>query len=357
MAIHKKTQKSKIKFFYTLNDVGEKLRYKIPENLFNVEREYPILISEYYLNLINKKNIPDDPIWKQCIPDKRETKDIKSVNDPQCEQRHMPLPKLIHRYKDRALILTTTRCTTQCRFCFRKRHWKQGTVRQDITDRELQNTVKYLKAHPEIKEVLLSGGDPLILSNSKLDSILKAVYSAGTIEVVRIASRVPVTLPHRINNSLIKVLSKYDGIWLVTHFNHPNEVTPESMEVCKKIISSGIPILNQTVLLKGINDNPVTLEELFRKLIKNKIKPHYLFHVDPVKGVKHFATGIEKGLEIMKYFRKNLSSVATPHFAIDLPEGGGKASLQPLYSRDGILFESVEGKKIISYYPELRKNK
>lgn len=346
----------KAKFFYSLKSIEKKLHLKLPKKLCAVEKEYPVLVSKYYLKLINKNNIPDDPIWKQCIPDTDELNDSAADEDPQCEKQYIPVPKLIHRYKDRSLLLTTTRCTTQCRFCFRKRYWKQGTARQDITDNELKNAVNYLKAHSEIKEVLLSGGDPLILSNSKLDFILKAVYSTGTIEVVRIASRVPVTHPSRINSGLVKVFSKYDGIWFVTHFNHPNEVTKESMAACKKIISSGIPILNQTVLLKGINDNPIVLEELFRSLIKNKIKPHYLFHLDPVKGIKHFATGIEKGLKILKYCRKNLSSIATPHFSIDLPEGGGKVSLQPSYSKDCILFESAEEEKLIAYYPEL-KNK
>lgn len=346
--------RQKAKFFYSLKDVEKKLHTKIPESLFAVEKEYPILVSEYYLGLINKNNIANDPIWKQCIPNANELNDSDLNEDPQYEKKYMPIPKLIHRYKDRALLLVTTRCTTQCRFCFRKRYWKQGTVRRDISDNELKVAAKYLKDHSEIKEILLSGGDPLILSNSKLDSILKAIYSTGTIEVLRIASRVPVTNPSRINSALLKVFSKYDGIWFVTHFNHPNEVTVESMATCKKILTSGIPILNQTVLLKGINDNSVVLEELFRSLIKNKIKPHYLFHLDPVKGVQHFATGIEKGLEILRYFRKNLSSVATPHFSIDLPEGGGKVSLQPTYSKDNISFESIEGKRTISYYPELK---
>ncbi len=349
-----KTARRKVKFFYSLKDIEENLCVKIPKDLYAVEKEYPVLVSEYYLNLINKNNIPDDPIWKQCIPDISELSDSTSDEDPQCEKKYISVPKLIHRYKDRALLLVTTRCTTQCRFCFRKRYWKQGTARQDISDNELKNAINYLKTHPEIKEVLLSGGDPLILSNSKLDYILNAVCSTGTIEVVRIASRVPVTNPARINDGFVKMLSKYDGVWVVTHFNHPNEVTHESMDACKKIISAGIPVLNQTVLLKGINDNPEVLEKLFRSLIKNKIKPHYLFHVDPVKGVKHFATGIEKGLEILRYFRKNLSSVATPHFSIDLPEGGGKVSLQASYSKDGISFESVDEKGIITYYPELK---
>ena len=185
----------------------------------------------------------------------------------------------------------------------------------------MNDAVNYFRKHSKIKEVLLSGGDPLILSNGGLDSILRTVCSTGTIKVVRIASRVPVTFPSRINNGLIKV-SKYDEGWFVTHFNHSNEVTQKSMTACKKIISAWTQILNQAVLLKGINDTHLILEELYRKLIKNKIKPHYLFHVDPVKGVKHFATGIEKGLKITRYFRENLSSIGTLHFAIDLPEGG-----------------------------------
>ncbi|HJO95209.1 MAG TPA: KamA family radical SAM protein [Victivallales bacterium] len=339
-----------INMIYTsLTQLEKKL--KIQKNLYAVENKYPLLISDYYLKLINKENGPDDPIWKQCMPDPKELEDTSSSFDPLAEEKQMPVAKLIHRYTDRAVLLTTSRCSTQCRFCFRKRYWKSGTDREDITDNELDNITDYLKTHREVKEILLSGGDPLILSNKRIKYILDSIYSVKSVEIVRIASRVPVTLPSRVENDLVNLLSSYEGIWFVTHFNHPCEVTPTSLKACKKIISSGIPILNQTVLLKEINDKPEILETLFRKLVKNHIKPHYLFHVDPVKGVKHYATGIHKGLEILDFFRRNVSSIATPHFAIDLPEGGGKVSLQPDYSV-GNKFQDTNKTKLINYYSE-----
>lgn len=345
--------KTNLKEAYTdIRAVFDKLNTSIPEELLIVENLYPILIPDYYFQLIDKSNIQNDPIWKQCMPSPDEIDDNNnSHDDPLSEEIQMPVPKLIHRYSDRAVLLTSSRCSMQCRFCFRKRYWKTGTGRCDITNKELEPVCEYLSLNPNIHEVLVSGGDPLILETSRLKYILDKLTSIKNIDIVRIASRVPVTLPKRIDLELVEMLSKYDSLWFVTHFNHPNEITDKSVKACKLIISKGIPILNQTVLLKGVNDNSATLEDLFRKLIKMKVKPHYLFHVDPVKGVKHFATGIQCGLNILKEFRSSLSSIAVPHFAIDLPEGGGKVSLQPdYYLHSG--FKGIDN-NIIPYYPEL----
>ncbi|MCP4177584.1 MAG: KamA family radical SAM protein [bacterium] len=333
--------------YTSLTQLEKKLN--IQKNLYAVENKYPLLISDYYLSLIVPEKGSNDPIWKQCMPNPKELDDTSSSFDPLAEEEQMPVRKLIHRYTDRAVLLTSSRCSTQCRFCFRKRYWKSGADREDISDSELKNITDYLNTHQEIKEILLSGGDPLILSNKRLKYILDTIYSIKNIEIVRIASRIPVTLPSRINDDLVNLLSNYEGIWFVTHFNHPNELTTESLTACKKIISVGIPILNQTVLLKDINDKSEILEALFRKLVRNHIKPHYLFHVDPVQGVKHYATGIKKGLEILEFFRKNVSSIATPHFAIDLPEGGGKVSLQPNYKVND-KFQDINKIKLIKYY-------
>ena len=347
------TWKTELKEAYTnIRTVFKKLNTSIPEELLNVEKQYPILITDYYFNLIDRSNIQNDPIWKQCMPSPDEiNKYYISQEDPLSEEIQMPVPKLIHRYKDRAVLLTSSRCSMQCRFCFRKRYWKNGTQRLDISNRELDSICNYIKSQPDLNEILISGGDPLILETSRLKYILDKLTGIKNIEIVRIASRVPVTLPNRIDYELVEMLSKYEGLWFVTHFNHPQEITKKSIEACKFIISKGIPILNQTVLLKGINDSSATLEHLFRQLIKIKIKPHYLFHVDPVKGVKHFATGIKCGLDILKDFQLNLSSIAVPHFAIDLPAGGGKISLQPDYCSDSG-FKGINN-KIIPYYPEL----
>lgn len=341
-----------LKIISSLKEASEKLGVTFDEKLYNVERKYPFLISEYYLNLIDTKKPLTDPLFRQAFPSEEETNitDKKLTEDPQCERDFIPVPKLVHRYKDRALILATNRCSTFCRFCFRKRYWKSDAKREDISTKELNRILSYLKDTKSLEEVIISGGDPLMLSDAKLKFILDSIYAIPHIKTIRLASRTPVTLPERITDKLVRILSKYNNLWLVTHFNHPNELTKESLDACRKITSSGIPILNQTVLLKGVNDAPEVLRKLFRDLAANKIKPYYLFHVDPVKGVTHFATGIEKGLEIMKYFRKNLSGIATPQFAIDLPEGGGKVSLQPSYLVEKNSFCSVEETTIIDYY-------
>ena len=320
--------------YHSLKSIEETYNITVPSELFETEDKYPILIPEYYFDLIDKNNIPGDPIWKQCIPNISELQDITSSPDPLNEERQMPAAKLIHRYRDRVVMLTTSRCSMQCRFCFRKRYWKNGTKREDITNEELDSICNYLSRNTAVREVLVSGGDPLILNTDRLKYILDRLAEISSIDIIRIASRIPVTLPSRIDKNLTEMLSIYPGLWFVTHFNHPAEITQQSIKACQLIINTGIPILNQTVLLKGINDNANILEDLFRKLIRIKVKPHYLFHVDPVKGVKHFATGINCGLEIIKKFRTRLSSIAVPHFAIDLPEGGGKVSLQPDYSSD-----------------------
>lgn len=340
------------KFISSLKEASEILGIDLNENLYRIEKEYPFLISEYYLDLIDRKNILNDPLFRQAFPSVEEinSTDKTMTDDPQCERDFVPVSKLVHRYKDRALILATNRCSTFCRFCFRKRHWKNEVKKEDISTKELNRILSYLKETKSLEEIIISGGDPLMLSDAKLKLILDSIYAIPHIKTIRLASRIPVTFPERITYKFVKLLSKYNNLWLITHFNHPNELTKNSLEACRKITSSGIPILNQTVLLKGVNDSSEILRELFRKLTANRIKPYYLFHVDPVKGVTHFATGIEEGLEIMRYFRKNLSTLATPQFAIDLPKGGGKVSLQPPYSPDNKIFDSTEEDRKIEYY-------
>ena len=341
------------KLILSLKEASEKLGIELPHELYAVEKEYPFLISEYYLGLIDKKNPFSDPIFRQTFPSTEELIMNRSVSDdPQDEKGHSPLPRLVHRYKDRALIYTTGSCAAFCRFCFRKRCWKKGSSKGEISDEELSAIAAYLRKHKEVEEVLLSGGDPLMLSDKRLKLILDVIERISSIQTIRLASRVPVTFPERVTESLIKILSEFKNLWFVTHFNHPAELTPEAMAVCQGITSSGIPMLNQTVLLKGVNDSPEILRTLFRALAEHRIKPYYLFHVDPVQGVAHFSTGIGKGLEILRYFRKNLSGLATPQFAIDLPDGGGKVNLQPSYSKDGKAFESVEGDRLITYPAE-----
>lgn len=340
------------KLISSLKEASEILGLDFDKKLYETEKDYPFLISEHYLNLIDRKNPLSDPIFIQSFPSAKEI-DISDSNlteDPQCEESYSPLPKLVHRYKDRALILVTNKCSTLCRFCFRKRYWGKGSHDRDLSDRELLDIVNYLSSKNEIEEVIISGGDPLMLSDARLKFILDSVCALSSIKTIRVASRMPVTFPERITLALAEMLSKYEELWFLTHFNHPKELSTESIEACRKITSAGIPMLNQTVLLKGVNDSPQILKKLFRELVNYRVKPYYLFHVDPVRGVTHFATGIEKGLEIMRYFRENLSGLATPQFAIDLPEGGGKVALQPSYSCDKKIFDSTESDRRIEYY-------
>lgn len=306
---------------------------------------YPFLASEYYLGLIgnDRKN---DPILKQCFPDARELRRKEELSeDPLAEEKQMPVANLIHRYKDRVVLLVTNKCAVHCRFCFRKRKWKEGNSAGDISNANLQEACKYISTHAEIREVLVSGGDPLTLPTQRLKKILDSVSKIKNIEVIRIGTRIPCVLPKRIDKSLVNMLSKIKSLWIMSHFNHPSELTEESKKACLSLVKAGIPLLNQTVLLKGVNDNAEVLEELFRGLVKIKVKPHYLFHADPVEGSSHFRTGIKKGLEIMKKLRPALSSLGTPIFAIDLPEGGGKVPLQPDY-RSGRKYAGINGEKI-----------
>ena len=317
-----------------INNIEKIPQYKFSQKDLEVTNKYPFLISDYYLGLIDMDNISDDPIAKQCFPNILEIENNDDNFDPLCEEKQSPLKRMIHRYEDRVVIVSTNRCAVHCRFCFRKRNWINGEADFDITEDEIIAICAYLQKTPKVHEVLISGGDPFMLTPLKLDMILERISKIENIDIIRIGSRIPVVMPSKITDELIKILKKYPKIWLLTHFNHPKEVTKESMIVCNKLQNIGIPILNQTVLLKDINNSGKILEELFRELIKNKIIPHYLFHIDPVKSVRHFATGIDEGLEILRSFKNKLSSLAVPTFAIDLPEGGGKVALQPNYKKN-----------------------
>ena len=341
---------SSVKFIKSTEQAARILKVRPPDNFRNIEKRYPVLVNDYYLGLIDssREDMENDPIWRQCLPVNAELQDESSDFDPLAEEAQMAVPRLIHRYRDRAVLLATGRCAVRCRFCFRKRTWADGNELADISNVELAEACAYLRAAPEVSEVLVSGGDPLMLPCGNLRFILDELSSIESISVLRLGTRVPVTLPALVTAETIEMLAGYPGLWLMTHFNHPRELTAESIALCRKLVKAGIPVLNQTVLLKGVNDDAGILERLFRQLIAIKVKPHYLFHVDPVRGVRHFATGINKGLEILAEFRSTLSSLAVPTFAIDLPEGGGKVALQPEYCCDG-KYPSVIDEHLIDY--------
>ena len=324
-----------VKFFSTAQAAMEYLGLEYPPEWKSVESVYPVVLNSYYLDLIDRSNFRNDPIALQAFPDLAELSDTTSSFDPLSEEKQMPVPRLICRFRDRAVLLATGNCAMRCRFCFRKREWANGNYLTALSDKELDDVCCFLKDNPQIREVLVSGGDPLMLPPGRILKILRALSSVESIEILRLASRIPVVWPQRITQDFCNELSSIPGLWLATHFNHPAELTAEAHDACSKFIRAGIPIINQTVLLKNINDNSAVLEKLFRTLVSWKVKPHYLFHVDPVRGVRHFATGIECGLNILRDFRSQLSSLAVPTFAIDLPRGGGKVALQPQYESNG----------------------
>jgi lysine 2,3-aminomutase len=284
---------------------------------------FPIAITPYYLSLADKEDI-NCPIRNQIIPKYSEI-------DPKIQQNlwanalneEDQIPHMTHRYKDRVLITITTMCPVYCRHCMRKR--KVGKPEKALNEKEFKRIYDYIKKHKEIREILISGGDPLVLSTEKLFSYISLLKKIEHIEVIRIGTRTPVVLPHRFyEESLLRYLERYSPIWIITHFNHPKEITPEVKKATQLIQKTGSPILNQTVLLKGINDNASILKELFRKLVSLGIKPYYLFHCDPIYGTAHFRTSLKKGIYLYNLLKRDISGLALPFYALDLPHGKGK---------------------------------
>ena len=287
-------------------------------------------VTPYYFSLINFENKEHDPIFRQIIPSGKELENWgKGSWDPLNEEGDSPIPGLTHRYPDRVLMVLTNFCPSYCRHCNRKRKWSQEE--HTITRERIDQMIQYIAKNLSLREVILSGGDPLIIPLEDLDYILWSIRRIDHVEIIRIGSRIPVTLPQRITDDLLTLLAKYSPVWLNTHFNHYREITSVSAEACEKIVQSGIPLNNQTVLLKGINDDAQTLLQLNHALIKCKVRPYYLFQCDPVIGVEHFRTRIAKGIEIIEHLQGHTSGLAVPIFAVDTPGGGGKVPLLPNY--------------------------
>ncbi|HUV76146.1 MAG TPA: KamA family radical SAM protein [Dehalococcoidales bacterium] len=311
-----------------------------------VTMRYPLSITPYYLSLINPDD-PDDPIRKQAVPSVLEmTMSTMGLEDPLAEKEDSVVPGLVHRYPDRVLMVLTNICPMLCRHCTRKREWRHGGwVR---TEGEIEAMLDYLRRNEAIRDVIISGGDPLTLSTSRLESIISRVREIGHIEIIRIGTRLPVVLPQRIDNELCAMLSKYGPIWLNTHFNHPREITPEAAEACDRLLRSGIPVNNQSVLLRGVNDDVETMLKLCQGLLRIKVRPYYLFQCDEVQGAEHLRTPVETGIKIIEGMRGHTSGLAVPTFVIDLIQGGGKVPLQPNYvlsmTEDELLLKNYEGK-------------
>lgn len=325
-------QLKKKNVYKTVDDLKSVVVIKPQEEVLlnKVEKLYNVRIPEYYLNLISDPENQHDPIRMQSVPHVDELKDSNEANiDPLGEESMSPVSCLVHRYPDRALLLVTGKCFMYCRHCTRKRLWKDEC--SDSSLQEIQQAVNYIQDNPQIREIIVSGGDPLTLGTERLDHILDMISNIPHIEVIRIGTRTPVVFPQRIDSSLCKMLERYSNLWINVQFNHPREVTSEAIQACKKLQKCGIPLSNQSVLLKGINDDPEIMKELCQKLQAIRVRPYYLFQCDPVVGASHFRTNIYKGIEILEKMRGHTSGMCLPTFVVDGTEGKGKIPLGPNY--------------------------
>ncbi len=316
------------------------------EEIHNCLSHFRMAITPYYASLINP-NDPDDPIRKICVPSIQET--ILSTNDladPLCEDRDSPVNHIVHRYPDRVLLLVTLRCSMYCRYCTRRR--MVGEEDRIINEADLHAALKYIKQHQEIRDVLISGGDPLVMSTERLERIVSQLRAIPHVDIIRIGTRVPVVMPMRIDAELLNMLKKYHPIWINTHFAHPNELTPDAQRACEAIVDAGIPLGNQTVLLKGINDDSAIMKKLVLGLVHMRVRPYYLYQCDLSQGISHFRTNVDKGIEIMHALQGNISGFAVPKFVIDAPGGGGKVPVNYNYviSKDDkeVILENFQGK-------------
>ncbi len=301
----------------------------ISKGMADAADKFPLAITPYYASLIRTMD-SSDPILQQCIPQRQELYDPECLmDDPLAEDEDMPVPGLVHRYPDRALLIATSTCAMYCRHCTRKR--VAGHREECISALRLAQVTQYLTEHPEVKDVVVSGGDPFTMATSAIERILQALRAVPSVEIIRIGSRTPVTMPMRITGDLVNMLKKYQPLFVNTHFNHPVELTPEATQACARLIDNGIPVANQSVLLRGINDDPLLMEELCRNLIKRRVRPYYMFQCDLVRGVEHFRTPLTRGIEIMEYLRGRLSGLAIPTYVVDAPHGGGKIPVLPNY--------------------------
>ncbi len=323
---------------------------RVSPEMREAARRFPMAITPYYASLIRRAD-DTDPIFRQCVPHPGELHNPDWLReDPLEETACSPVPGLIHRYPDRALILAHTACAVYCRHCTRKRISAQPESAASGTDWDA--CVNYLTTHPAIDDVLISGGDPLLLSDATLATLLSRIRAVPSVRVIRIATRTPVTLPMRLTPRLVRMLARQKPLFVNTHFNHPVELTPTALAATARLTDAGIPVGNQTVLLRGVNDTPDTIETLCRMLYHNRIRPYYLFQCDLVGGIEPFRTPLATGLNMMKHLRGRLSGPAIPHFAVDTPGHGGKIELVPPAIRGttpgGTLLENSLG-EIIRY--------
>ena len=323
-------------------------------DFFTTVDRFPISITPYYLSLIrNDENMVLDPVFKQAFPTISELDVLENdMQDPLHEDADSPVPGITHRYPDRVLLLVSNMCSMYCRHCTRKR--RVGDV-DFIPDREaVSECIEYIKANSQIRDVLLSGGDPFLLADDSLDWVLTRLDEIPHVEVVRIGTRTPVVMPYRITDNLVKVLKKHQPLWINTHFNHPREITRSAREALHKLADGGLPLGNQSVLLSGVNDCPRIMKALVHKLVMNRVRPYYLYQCDLSEGLTHFRTPVGKGIEIMESLIGHTSGFCVPTYVIDAPGGGGKIPVMPNYliswSTNKVVLRNYEG--VITTYKE-----
>lgn len=323
------------------------------EDMEHSAERFPISITPYYLSLINTDDWENDPVFRQSVPSPLERSIMKTdMSDPLHEDADSPAPCITHRYPDRVLFLISNTCAMYCRHCTRKR--TVGDVDSIPSKAEMEKGIEYIRNTPQIRDVLLSGGDPFLLSDARLDWMLTELKKIKHVEVIRIGTRTPVVLPQRITDNLIQILKKHQPIWINTHFNHPREITASAKRAISKLADAGIPLGNQSVLLAGINDCPRIMKALVHKLVANRIRPYYLYQCDLSEGLSHFRTPVGKGIEILESLIGHTSGFCVPTYVIDAPGGGGKIPVMPNYliswSTNKVVLRNYEG--VITTYQE-----
>ena len=315
-------------------------------------------ITPYYLSLIDQNN-PHCPIRRQAIPTLAETYHSRAdLLDPLHEDTDSPVPGLTHRYPDRVLFLITDMCSMYCRHCTRRRF--AGQRDGELPSDKIQMGIDYIARTPEVRDVLLSGGDALMISDTMLESILKRLRAIPHVEIIRIGTRIPVVCPQRITDKLVEMIKQYHPVWVNTHFNHANEMTPEAEAACAKLANAGVPLGNQSVLLRGVNDCTHVMRNLMHVLVKNRVRPYYIYQCDLSMGLEHFRTPVSKGIEIIESLRGHTSGLAVPTFVVDAPGGGGKTPVMPTYvissSPKRVILRNFEGVICTYTEPENYKN-
>lgn len=333
------------------------LDIKLPEEkrskLKEITDKFPMSITPYYLSLIDTDDFENDPVFRQSAASVHELDSSnEDMKDPLHEDKDSPVPGITHRYPDRVLFLVSNVCSMYCRHCTRKR--RVGDVDNIPNKHQILVGIDYIRNHPEVRDVLLSGGDPFLLSTNYLDWILTELKKIEHVEIIRIGTRTPVVLPYRITDELVTMLKKHHPVWINTHFNHPREITASSREALAKLANAGIPLGNQSVLLSGVNDCPRIMRALVHKLVANRVRPYYLYQCDLSEGLSHFRTPVGKGIEIIESLIGHTSGFCVPTYVIDAPGGGGKIPVMPNYliswSTNKVILRNYEG--VITSYKE-----